>query len=139
MTQINAYLGFNGQCRDAMNFYKECLDAKLTMQSVSETPLSAQCPESMQDHIMHAELKKNGLLLMATDMVPAGEEVVIGNNFALSLSCSSEEEIHHFFDSLSAGGKIIEPVKQQFWGALFGVFTDKFGIRWMLNFDKNQQ
>jgi len=139
MTQINAYLGFNGQCREAMNFYKDCLDAALTMQSVSETPMAAQCPESMKDHIMHAELKKNSLLLMATDMAPAGEEVIKGNNFALSLSCSSEEEIHHFFDTLSAGGKIIEPVKQQFWGALFGVFTDKFGIRWMLNFDKNQQ
>ena len=139
MTQINAYLGFNGQCREAMNFYKDCLDAELTMQSVSETPMAAQCPESMKDHIMHAELKKNSLLLMATDMVPVGEEVIRGNNFALSLSCSSEEEIHHFFDKLSAGGKIIEPVKQQFWGALFGVFTDKFGIRWMLNFDKNQQ
>lgn len=139
MTQINAYLGFNGQCREAMNFYKDCLEAALTMQSVSETPMSAQCPESMKDHIMHAELKKNGLLLMATDMTPAGEEVIKGNNFALSLNCSSEEEIHHLFDTLSEGGKIIEPVKQQFWGALFGVFTDKFGIRWMLNFDKNQQ
>lgn len=139
MTQINAYLGFNGQCREAMNFYKECLDGDLTMQSVSETPMGAQCPESMKDHIMHAELKKNGLLLMATDMTPTGEEVVKGNNFALSLSCSSEEEINHFFKKLSEGGKIVEPVKKQFWGALFGVFTDKFGIRWMLNFDKNQQ
>jgi len=75
---------------------------------------------------------------MATDCVaPGGFQH--GNNVALSLNCSSEEEINTFYSKLSEGGKIIDSLKQQFWGAIFGVFDDKFGIRWMLNYDKNQQ
>ncbi len=65
-----------------------------------------------------------------------------GNNIALSLNCSSEDEINTFYSKLSAGGKILEPLKDSFWGSLFGCFTDKFNIMWMLNFEKgaaNQQ
>ncbi len=138
MTQINAYVGFNGRCREAMTFYKECLGGELTLQSVAETPAAAQCPEGMQHQIMHAALTKGPLLLMGSDMVgPDGFNE--GNNIALSLNCSSEEEINTFFSKLGEGGKIIDELKTQFWGALFGVLTDKFGIRWMFNYDKNQR
>ena len=75
---------------------------------------------------------------MGSDMVgPDG--FTQGTNIALSLNCSSEEEINTFFSKLSEGGKVIDPLKLQFWGALFGVFNDKFGIRWMLNYDKNSK
>ena len=75
---------------------------------------------------------------MGSDMVgPDGFNK--GNNIALSVNCSSEEEINTFFSKLSAGGKIIDPLKVQFWGAIFGVLTDKFGINWMFNYDKNQK
>jgi len=73
---------------------------------------------------------------MGSDMVgPDGLKQ--GNNISLSLNCSSEEEINSFFSKLSTGGKVIEPVKAQFWGAFFGCIEDKFGIRWMFNYDKN--
>lgn len=135
MTQINAYITFSGNCREAMTFYKECIGGKLTLQTVG-SPIEAQCPSSMKDSILHASLTKGSLLLMASDMIgPGGYEK--GNNIALSLNCSSEEEINNFYSKLSKGGQIIDPLKVQFWGALFGVFTDKYGIRWMLNFDKN--
>ncbi|MDQ2719960.1 MAG: VOC family protein [Bacteroidota bacterium] len=139
MTQINAYIGFNGQCREAMTFYKECLGGELIFQPVEGSPIEAQCPAAMKNQILHSSLTKNGLLLMGTDMsapVPGG--FIKGNNIALSLNCSSEEEINDFFSKLSSGGQIIDPLKTQFWGALFGVFIDKFGISWMLNYDKNQ-
>ena len=132
MTQINAYIGFNGKCREAMTFYKECLGGELTLQTVEGSPIEAQCPAAMKGQILHSSLIKNGLLLMGTDMVgPDG--YTKGNNIALSVNCSSEEEINEFFSRLSAGGKIIDPLKVQFWGALFGVLTDKFGINWMFN------
>lgn len=138
MTQINAYVGFNGRCREAMTFYKECLGGELTLQSVAETPAAAQCPEGMQHQIMHSALTKGPLLLMGSDMVgPDGFNV--GNNIALSLNCSSEEEINTFFSKLAEGGKIIDELKTQFWGGIFGVLTDKFGIRWMFNYEKNQK
>ncbi len=138
MTQINAYVGFNGQCREAMTFYKECLGGELTLQTIAETPVAAQCAEGMQNSIMHSSLTKGNLLLMGSDMTgPDGYNQ--GNNIALSLNCSSEEEINTFFSKLAEGGKIIDPLKVQFWGAIFGVLTDKFGINWMFNYDKNQK
>ena len=75
---------------------------------------------------------------MGSDMVgPDG--YIIGFSIALSLNCSSEDEISRFYTNLSEGGKIIDPLKVQFWGAMFGVISDKYGIRWMLMYDKNQQ
>lgn len=135
MTQINAYVGFNGQCREAMTFYKECFGGELMMQPVEGSPMEAQCAATMKNQILHASLTKDGLLLMGSDMTsPAG--YTRGNNIALSLNCSSEEEINSFFSALAAGGQIIDPLKPQFWGAIFGVLTDRFGITWMFNYEK---
>jgi PhnB protein len=136
MTQINAYLNFNGNCREAMNFYKECLGGELALQTVEGSPIEAQCPPAMKNQVLHASLMKDGILLMGSDMVgPDG--FIKGNTIALSLNCSSEKEINSFFSTLSRNGQIIHPLKMEFWGAIFGVFTDKFGVRWMLNYDKN--
>jgi PhnB protein len=137
MTQINAYLTFEGNCAEAMNFYKECIGGELTIHKVEGSPLEGQIPEG-KEQVMHAQLAKGSLILMASDMLMDGE-VLRGNAMALSLNCSSEEEIRSYFDKLSAGASKIEPLKIQFWGALFGMFTDKFGIRWLLNFDEHTQ
>lgn len=74
---------------------------------------------------------------MATDCTTP-EGYVKGNNVSLSLNCSSEEEINTFFSKLSEDGKILDSLKEQFWGAIFGALRDKYGIGWMLNYDKNQ-
>ncbi|HSU49587.1 MAG TPA: VOC family protein [Segetibacter sp.] len=139
MTQINAYVGFNGKCREAMTFYKECLGGDLTLQTIESSPIAAQCAPTMQHQILHSTLTKDGvLLLMGSDMVsPAG--YIPGNTVALSLNCSSEDEINTVYSKLSQEGKIIDPLKVQFWGAMFGVLIDKYGVNWMLHYDKNQQ
>jgi PhnB protein len=138
MTQINAYLNFNGNCREAMSFYQECLGGELSLQPVEGTPMESQCPAAMKHHILHSSLAKNGLLLMGSDMT-GPEGYVKGNTMSLSLSCSSEDEINTFFTNLSEGGQVIHPLVEQFWGAIFGVLTDKYGVRWMFNYDKNQR
>ena len=138
MTQINAYITFLGNCREAMLFYRDCLGGELAIQTVGGSPIENQCPAAMKEHILHASLQKDGLLLMASEM-PGPEGYVKGNSIALSLNCSSEQEINEFFTRLSSGANIIHPLRQEFWGATFGVLTDKFGIRWMLNYDKNQK
>jgi PhnB protein len=135
LTRINAYLTFNGNCREAMTFYKECLGGELNMMSVGESPVAAQLPASARHHIMHAALTRGDIALMASDMMGSGE-LVRGNGITLMLNCSSAEEINTFFNRLSAGGKVTTPVKEEFWGSLYGDLTDKFGVRWMLNFDK---
>jgi PhnB protein len=137
MTYINPYISFNGNCREAMTFYKECLGGELVMQTVAESPLATQCPSSMQNSILHASLSNRNMILMASDMIPPGGYTK-GNDIALSLNCSAEEEINLFYKNLSVDGQILDELKTQFWGAIFGVLTDKFGIRWMLNCDINK-
>ena len=138
MTQINSYLTFGGNCREAMTFYKNCLGGELTLQTIGESPLADKMPPQMQEGILHATLTKGTLVLMASDMV--GENgLTKGNAVSLMLNCSSENEIKTFYNSLSAGGQATHPLENSFWGALFGDLTDKFGNHWLLHFDKNQQ
>ena len=138
MTQVNAYLNFNNQTKEAMTFYKECLGGNLTMQTIGDSPMGATCPEAMKGQILHATLISNGIVLMGSDM-QGPDGFIQGNSMSLALNCSSEDEINNFYSNLSAGGKIMDPLKEQFWGALFAAFTDKFGVRWMLNYEKNQK
>jgi PhnB protein len=137
MTTINAYLTFNGNCREAMNFYKNCFGGELTLQTVEDTPMKDQCPNGMQHQIMHSMLMNKSIVLMGSDMM-GRDGFVRGNTIALSLNCSSEEEIRSFFGYLSAGGKINDPLKEMFWGALYGCLTDQYGITWLFNFDKKK-
>lgn len=136
-TRINAYLTFKGNCEEAMNFYKECLGGELTLNKVEGSPAEEHCPPEAKNQIMHANLIKDDLILMASDMLWPGE-LEHGNSITLSINCSSEEEINEFFTKLAEGGQVTQPLEDQFWGALFGMLTDKFGLKWMLNFDKTQ-
>jgi PhnB protein len=138
MTEINPYLNFNGSCREAMNFYKECLGGELTLMAVKDTPAGAACQAGTENQIMHSSLVNDGFTIMATDMT-GPEGLQQGNNFSLTVNCSSEEELNRVFDTLLAGGTVIEPLKLQFWGGIFGFGADKFGIRWMFNYTKNEQ
>jgi PhnB protein len=135
MTHINAYLNFNGNTKEAMTFYKECLGGELVMQKIAESPMAAQMPSEMGAKILHSTLTSNAVVLMASDCM--GDKVVNGNSVWLCLNCSSNEEINSFFNNLAKGGKINEPLQQSFWGATFGSLTDKFGINWMFNHTKN--
>jgi PhnB protein len=138
MTQINSYLTFNGNCREAMTFYQECLGGELFLQTIGESPMADQLPPQMKESILHATLTKGALIIMASDMV-SEQGLTKGNNVSLMLNCSSEDEIRTFYQKLSDGGEARHPLENTFWGALFGGLTDKFGILWLLNFDKNQQ
>jgi PhnB protein len=136
MTQINAYLNFNGKCREAMTFYKESLGGELTLQTIGDSPAADKFPGEANENILHSTLTNGSLIIMGADM--AGASLVNGNNIWLALNCSSEEEINTFFSKLSAGGVVRDRLSVQFWGAVFGTLTDKYGFNWMLNYDKNQ-
>lgn len=137
MTQINAYLTFNGNCREAMNFYKDCLGGELTLQTIGESPLAGKMPAALKEFILHGTLVKGDLVLMGSDMV--GEKgLTKGNAVSMVINCSSEEEIQDFYGRLSAGGNKDHALEQSFWGATFGDLTDKYGNHWLLNFEKNK-
>jgi len=135
MTQINAYLNFNGQCREAMTFYQECLGGELTLQRVAESPMAAQLPAIEGANIMHSILTRDGLVLLGSDMM--GNKLEKGNAITLCLRCSSNEEVNTCFNKLAAGGRVKMPLHQSFWGATYGELTDKFGMNWMFHYARN--
>jgi PhnB protein len=136
MTHLNPYLNFNGQCRNALTFYQECLEGQLELQKVAESPMAAKMPSEKGPLILHGALSKNGhTLLMGSDMI--GSALQTGNSIMLCLNCSSDQEINTIFDRLSAGGHVKTPLHQSFWGATYGELKDKFGMDWMLNYTRN--
>jgi PhnB protein len=133
MPTINPYLTFSGTCREAMNFYKECLGGEVSFIVVGESPIANQVPSQMKDLILHSSLKTGELEIMATDMQP--EKFIQGNSDHMCLVFKKEEEMRSLFDKLSAGGKVNQPINLMFFG-LIGTLTDKFGKRWILECDK---
>jgi PhnB protein len=137
MNTINSYMTFNGNCREAMTFYQQCLGGELIFQTIGESPLSEKMPKKMKDFILHSTLSKDSLLLMGSDMVPE-TGLIRGNSVSLLLTSDSEKELKSWYKKLSAGGQLTHPLQQNFWGALFGSLTDKFGNNWLFNCPKGQ-
>jgi PhnB protein len=134
MAQLNPYLNFNGNCKEAMTFYQACMGGELTMQKVSESPMAAQLPSQAGASILHSTLTNGSLVLMGSDMI--GAKLTRGNDISISVICQDEEEINSLFANLSEGGNVRTPLHQSFWGATYGELTDKFGLNWMFNYSK---
>jgi PhnB protein len=133
MKTLIAYLNFDGNCAEAMKFYARCLQAELSMLPFSEAP--GDFPKEAKNRAMHARLTSAGSpILMASDTMP-GMPYRQGTNFSISVDCESIEEIERVFSSLGENGKVTMPLQDTFWGARFGMITDKFGINWMFNFE----
>ena len=128
---LHPYLAFNGNAREAFEFYAEVLNGKITMSSTfKESPM--EIPDSHKDQIMHIHMTFDECELMASDTM-AGSPKAEGNNVALSLAESDPERAEQIFNQLADGGKILQPLSEVFWGGKFGMCEDKFGIRWMMS------
>jgi PhnB protein len=137
MSTVNSYLTFNGNCREAMTFYQQCLGGELVFQTVGESPLSEKMPKKMKNYILHSTLTNGSLLLMGSDMAPE-TGLIRGNAVSLVLNSGSEKELKSCYKKLSAGGQETHPLQKTFWDALFGGLTDQFGNHWLLNCNKVQ-
>ncbi len=136
MHSLDTYLTFDGNCREAMVFYADCLDAPLQIMGAEDGP----CAPQDAGRVLHARIVKGNLRLMASDtMSMTPYRLQPGNNFSLSLDCESAEEQDAVFGRLGAGGEVRMPLQDMFWGARFGLLTDRFGIQWMFNFEKSAQ
>jgi len=132
--KLNSYLTFNGNCLEAMEFYKECFGGEfIEKHTVGES--QPQVPDNVKNLIMHIEFKALGNTIMASDTLP-GQEVVIGSNISMSISMKDENKMRGIFEKMSVGGKMAAPLEKTYWGAVFGMFVDKFGINWMFNCPK---
>jgi PhnB protein len=118
-----------------MTFYQQCLGGELILQKISESPMAAQMPPGMESNILHSSLINDNIIMMGSDMI--GRSLKQGNAVGLCLQCSSEKEIHSFFENLSTDAVVKMQLHQTFWGATYGELTDKYGINWMFNFTKN--
>jgi PhnB protein len=136
MAQINSYLNFNDNCREAMTFYKNCLGGELFLQTVGESPMAGVMPSDMKDAILHSSLTSGEMVIMGSDM--KRDRLVDGNTVHMCINCKTDEEIRIFFEGLAAGGKIIEAIHDMPWGAKFGALIDKYGKHWTFSYDKNQ-
>lgn len=127
---LNPYLFFNGNCKEAMEFYKSIFGGELTMQTFGEIPGDMPGKIEHPDWIMHARLEGGEVKLMGNDSSKASPKTA---KVELSLSGMDEAKLRKMFDSLSGGGKVTMPLDRQFWGDTFGMLTDKYGIDWMVN------
>ncbi|HEX8561342.1 MAG TPA: VOC family protein [Flavobacterium sp.] len=144
MAAINPYLTFNGNCEEAFTFYKSVFGGDFPyIGRYSEMPPTEGKPVSPEEanKIMHVCLPiSKETSLMGSDSSDAyGHATIVGNNISVSVNADSKEEAVRIFDGLSAGGRVTMPLEKTFWGAWFGMFTDKFDINWMVNFDEEPQ
>ena len=140
MTKLNPYLSFKGTCEEAFNFYKSVFGNEfLFVGKFKDMPETPDYPvvESDKEKIMHISLPvSNETVLYGCDTSQAFEKsTVIGNNISLSIETDSIEEATRIFNGLSNGGIVTMPLNKTFWDAYFGMFTDKYGINWMVNYD----
>ena len=135
MKEMVTYLNFDGNARDAMQFYARCLQGELLLMPFSEANVDA--PPEARDRTMHAKLTKGSCVLMASDIMP-GMPFQRGNNFYICLNCESLEETERVFAALGEKGKVTMPLQDTFWGARFGLITDQFDVNWMFNFEKTK-
>jgi len=133
MKQLIPHITFNGDCEEAINFYKDAFGGEIEFaQTYRDSPMEDRVPEDYLEKIMHSTFAAEGVKFMAADAVP-GYERPAGGSIDLSIDFASTEQENEVFDRLSQGGEILMPLQDTFWGAHFGMLKDRFGITWMFN------
>ncbi len=130
--KLTPYIIFNGQCEEALNFYAKTLDGEIKNLSRFEGS-PAESMSADKQKIMHANFEAGDVAFMASDSGEGGPASSNGGMVHLTLDFQNAEELDKVFNVLSEGGKITMPLQDAFWGARFGMLTDKFGINWMFN------
>ena len=124
------YLNFDGDCREAMEFYRSVFGGDLFVQTFAE----AHGEATLGDRVMHARLESSAIDLMASDVHPEhGPPYVAGNGVYLSLVGTDHATLSDWFGRLAEAGSVEMPLEKQFWGDVYGALVDRFGMRWMVN------
>lgn len=129
--QLEPYLFFDGTAEEALKFYKSIFGGTFTLSRYEDAPKEMQMAPEHSKRVMHASFKSPTLHFMASDGRPGTLQQ--SGNISLSLGSRSVSEGQRVWDKLAAGGKVEMPFADTFWGAKFGMLTDRFGIDWMIN------
>lgn len=138
MATLNPYLGFQGQAKEALEFYRSALGGELRVMTFGDNPAGQAMgvPPEAADLVMHGQLDlEDGLVIMAADTPPGMEYVAptSGITVALTGTAAEHDRLATAFAKLSDGGTTGVPLEKAPWGDYFGQFTDRFGIPWMVN------
>jgi PhnB protein len=130
MLGVNPYITFKGNCRQAIEFYKNALGAEvLFVQTVGESPMSNMGPA---ENIMHCTIKVGDSTVMMSDD-PRPDSPGGGGNISLAIGLNDPERAKQLFDNLAKDGSVIMPLGKTYWAEAFGMVADKFGVKWMVN------
>jgi len=130
MLSVSPYITFKGNCRQAIEFYKSALSVEVMfVQTVGESPMSNMGPA---ENIMHASVKVGDSTIMMSDD-PRPEAVAVQGNISLAIGLNDPEQAKTLFGNLAKDGSVIMPLGKTYWAEAFGMVTDKFGIKWMVN------
>lgn len=126
------YLAFNGQCEEALTFYRDCLNGQIerTLYYGKDQDIGMEIPDHVVGQVMHMALRIGDDAIMGSDHM---EPVSKDGNITLNIEFSRVEELESVFNALSTGGEVTMPLQNTFWNARFGTLTDKFGTKWTLN------
>jgi PhnB protein len=145
MARVSTYLNFPGTTKEAFNFYKIVFGTEFigSMMRMGEVPPQEGTPplkEEDKNLVMHVSMPiLGGHIISGTDALEShGHKWIPGNNMHLTLEPDSKEETERLYNALSEGGTIEMPLQNMFWGSLYGSWTDKYGIRWMINYTETK-
>ena len=138
MTTLTPYILFDGNCHEAMEFYKTCFGGELTAVKVKDSPAKDHMPAVQQEKTINARLKSGNLEISASDWLRLDQTRIRGNTVCLYLSGGTFQELKGYFEKLSAGAEVTDPLKEMFFG-VYGALNDKFGVRWMFTAAKSGQ
>ena len=135
MTKVNPYLSFDGNTEEAFNFYKSVFGGEFpAVMRWADNPQCEGMSDADKNKIMHIALPVGDSMIMGSDHLGGPEgEYKAGNNFTVAVSPDSRKEADRLFSGLSAGGNVMMPMTDMFWGGYFGAFGDKYGVRWLIN------
>jgi PhnB protein len=134
MPQLNAYISFDGNCAEAMQFYETVLEGKLeAMMKNSQSPMAGQLPPGSADLVMHARLVLDNGVLMAGDAMPGCSAYEGMKGFSLTLTYPDATQARDVFARLSEGGKVTMAMEASFWADAFGMLVDRYGTPWIIN------
>ena len=134
-SRLNPYLSFNGDARDAVEFYRSVFGGELTVSTHGEY---GNPDPAMKDKVMHGQLETDaGYTLMVSDIMP-DMPFNPGNTITISLSGDEGDRLRQYWEKLCDGGAVTMPLEKQMWGDEFGMCTDRFGVGWMVNIGQPQ-
>lgn len=135
MVTLSPYLNFDGNCKEAFEFYARVFGGKADIQTFGQSPMADQADPAMRDRVLHARLPIGKSELMASD-APPDKKFESPRGFAVSIQLDAAADADRVFNALAEGGSVSMPIQETFWAERFGMCIDRFGTPWMVNCSK---